>query len=190
MRWRVRSRRCTTHPLVSVRRAAASTRRSACPVRAIALAVAATLSASFLPAPLKEGGTFRAPRLLFFRAGRFHSGKQCARQRIEIERIGSGGRDKLAKLLDLLHLQRPGLVAKGFQLRVIVARFAHHSLPRSRKLKPQVSLIARARNRSEQKKKKEHTSELQSLMRISYAVFCLTKQKTLPRLDYTTLVST
>src|SRR3546814_3071101 len=127
MRWRVRSRRCTTHPLVSVRRAAASTRRSACPVRAIALAVAATLSASFLPAPLKEGGTFRAPRLLFFRAGRFHSGKQCARQRIEIERIGSGGRDKLAKLLELLHLQRPGLVAKGFQIRVIVARFAHHS---------------------------------------------------------------
>src|SRR3546814_8605162 len=31
-----------------------------------------------------------------------------------------------------------------------------------------------ARNRSE-----EHTSELQSLMRISYAVFCLKKKKTL-----------
>src|SRR3546814_5748842 len=31
---------------------------------------------------------------------------------------------------------------------------------------------ARARNRSE-----EHTSELQSLMRISYAVFCLKKKK-------------
>src|SRR3546814_5295517 len=128
-----------------------------------------------------------APRLLCFRAGRFHSGKQCARQRIEIERIGSGGRDKLAKLLDLLHLQRPGLVAKGFQLRVIVARFAHHSLPRARKLKPQDSMIARARNRSEQKMRRsqsqerqgvrseEHTSELQSLMRISYAVFCLKK---------------
>src|SRR3546814_8815222 len=27
----------------------------------------------------------------------------------------------------------------------------------------------------------EHTSELQSLMRISYAVFCLNKQKTAPR---------
>src|SRR3546814_12806961 len=112
-----------------------------CPVRAIALAVAATLSASFLPAPLKEGGTFRAPRLLFFRAGRFHSGKQCARQRIEIERIGSGGRDKLAKLLDLLHLQRPGLVAKGFQLRVIVARFALHSLPRARKLQDRKTVV-------------------------------------------------
>src|SRR3546814_6888493 len=34
-------------------------------------------------------------------------------------------------------------------------------------------LLDRARSRSE-----EHTSELQSLMRISYAVFCLKKQKT------------
>src|SRR3546814_4641490 len=30
----------------------------------------------------------------------------------------------------------------------------------------------------------EHTSELQSLMRISYAVFCLTKPKTHPALHY------
>src|SRR3546814_9190696 len=117
------------------------------------------LPSCLLPAPLRSGGTFRAPRLLFFRAGRFHSGKQCARQRIEIERIGSGGRDKLAKLLDLLHLQRPGLVAKGFQLRVIVARFAHHSLPRARKLKPQDSMIARARNRSEQKMRRSQSQE-------------------------------
>src|SRR3546814_2783826 len=35
-----------------------------------------------------------------------------------------------------------------------------------------------ARTRSE-----EHTSELQSLMRISYAVFCLTKKKTHNRTD-------
>src|SRR3546814_3441082 len=31
----------------------------------------------------------------------------------------------------------------------------------------------------------EHTSELQSLMRISYAVFCLKKKKILPRRDNT-----
>src|SRR3546814_3868708 len=35
-----------------------------------------------------------------------------------------------------------------------------------------VRVLRRARDRSE-----EHTSELQSLMRISYAVFCLKKQK-------------
>src|SRR3546814_5213957 len=37
--------------------------------------------------------------------------------------------------------------------------------------RPLVALAALARGRSE-----EHTSELQSLMRISYAVFCLTKK--------------
>src|SRR3546814_1228479 len=31
----------------------------------------------------------------------------------------------------------------------------------------------------------EHTSELQSLMRISYAVFCLKKKKTINKHDYT-----
>src|SRR3546814_17801660 len=63
----------------------------------------------------------------------------------------------------LLHLQRPGLVAKGFQLRVIVARFAHHSLPRARKLKPQDSMIARARNRSEQKMRRSQSQERQGV---------------------------
>src|SRR3546814_3075427 len=33
------------------------------------------------------------------------------------------------------------------------------------------------RVRSESRRSEEHTSELQSLMRISYAVFCLNKQK-------------
>src|SRR3546814_9853918 len=37
------------------------------------------------------------------------------------------------------------------------------------------------RDRSE-----EHTSELQSLMRISYAVFCLKKKKKLHKIDYFT----
>src|SRR3546814_7835035 len=35
-----------------------------------------------------------------------------------------------------------------------------------------------ARRRSHCSRSEEHTSELQSLMRISYAVFCLKKQKT------------
>src|SRR3546814_4378067 len=35
----------------------------------------------------------------------------------------------------------------------------------------------RARRQKEQPKSEEHTSELQSLMRISYAVFCLKKKK-------------
>src|SRR3546814_7416793 len=39
-----------------------------------------------------------------------------------------------------------------------------------------LSSLARAR-RSQQNRSEEHTSELQSLMRISYAVFCLKKKK-------------
>src|SRR3546814_3634068 len=40
------------------------------------------------------------------------------------------------------------------------------------------ALYSGAASRSE-----EHTSELQSLMRISYAVFCLKKQKTITHID-------
>src|SRR3546814_10530946 len=36
-----------------------------------------------------------------------------------------------------------------------------------------------------QPRSEEHTSELQSLMRISYAVFCLKKKKKKPQLDST-----
>src|SRR3546814_4446805 len=43
------------------------------------------------------------------------------------------------------------------------------------------SILQRARNRSE-----EHTSELQSLMRISYAVFCLKKKKNIVNPHHTT----
>src|SRR3546814_9141530 len=42
-------------------------------------------------------------------------------------------------------------------------------------------------NRSSGPRSEEHTSELQSLMRISYAVFCLTKKK---RQHTTTLITT
>src|SRR3546814_8614883 len=47
-------------------------------------------------------------------------------------------------------------------------RGVRHAVRRS----PRVESVRRAKERSE-----EHTSELQSLMRISYAVFCLKKKK-------------
>src|SRR3546814_1612728 len=40
-----------------------------------------------------------------------------------------------------------------------------------------IGVFVSARNR-ERERSEEHTSELQSLMRISYAVFCLKKKKT------------
>src|SRR3546814_6457995 len=45
------------------------------------------------------------------------------------------------------------------------------------RMKPPFSPMARS---------EEHTSELQSLMRISYAVFCLKKKKTLVQYSYNT----
>src|SRR3546814_9227026 len=39
------------------------------------------------------------------------------------------------------------------------------------------AVIARAEAAADQHRSEEHTSELQSLMRISYAVFCLKKKK-------------
>src|SRR3546814_3707246 len=51
-------------------------------------------------------------------------------------------------------------------------RLCHHRVARSRQLRNRArSASSLTRSRSE-----EHTSELQSLMRISYAVFCLKKK--------------
>src|SRR3546814_10640823 len=47
--------------------------------------------------------------------------------------------------------------------------------PETMKLAPVASLIPRSRDR-ENRRSEEHTSELQSLMRHSYAVFCLKKK--------------
>src|SRR3546814_9000203 len=45
-------------------------------------------------------------------------------------------------------------------------------------LLPRAGPISNLRERNETERSEEHTSELQSLMRISYAVFCLKKKKT------------
>src|SRR3546814_2032242 len=46
----------------------------------------------------------------------------------------------------------------------------------SKLLRTRVSGVAHAANARRERRSEEHTSELQSLMRISYAVFCLKKQ--------------
>src|SRR3546814_1686500 len=56
---------------------------------------------------------------------------------------------------------------------------ASTSLRRSASFVPRNRLLpARRSGRSPNRRSEEHTSELQSLMRISYAVFCLKKKKT------------
>src|SRR3546814_9134969 len=72
---------------------------------------------------------------------------------------------------------------RGLQLGIVhngltVSRSAYAALPAEHKqiledVKPENYRVLKEAYRSE-----EHTSELQSLMRISYAVFCLKKKKT------------
>src|SRR3546814_14190786 len=78
-------RSATTLPLVSVRRSAASSLFLACASLPCAFTVAASASASLATASLKEGRAPRAPRLLFVRVGRFHSGEQRTGERVQIE---------------------------------------------------------------------------------------------------------
>src|SRR3546814_3864439 len=58
----------------------------------------------------------------------------------------------------------------------VVAQPLRHPVPVAAMIAPAVNQQQRRLVRSE-----EHTSELQSLMRISYAVFCLKKKKTTTR---------
>src|SRR3546814_13989830 len=51
--------------------------------------------------------------------------EQRTGERVQIERIGPGGRDQLAELLDLAGLQSLGLVVQRPQFRVIAAHLSH-----------------------------------------------------------------
>src|SRR3546814_6490163 len=70
------------------------------------------------------------------------------------------------------------LVVRGMFLirheQVSVVRFA---VQHARDARPANALFARDRYFNAVRRSEEHTSELQSLMRISYAVFCLKKKK-------------
>src|SRR3546814_8080284 len=80
---------------------------------------------------------------------------------------------------DDLHRTIDDLAIHGAASAVAYARTAEHgSGHRRRRHGDQAARRDRHRNRSE-----EHTSELQSLMRISYAVFCL-KKKTTTNYEY------
>src|SRR3546814_3221728 len=79
-------------------------------------------------------------------------------RRIEARRLGKAARRRHAE---------SGGPGEGEQLQQVVGRKGIDAEP------PRYGgKVAKQRSRSE-----EHTSELQSLMRISYAVFCLTKKK-------------
>src|SRR3546814_2537687 len=78
-----------------------------------------------------------------------------------------------------LRVQRPEF-RRGYEIAVLTKLGGPGAvITQARRIQHQLH-VTRKRDRSE-----EHTSELQSLMRISYAVFCLKKNKIKPRQKYT-----
>src|SRR3546814_5647465 len=75
---------------------------------------------------------------------------------------------QLARLLERPGFGKDGCVAKLGQGLLLFCSVRHNRTPYG-------CFIALSRARC--KRSEEHTTELQSLMRISYAVFCLTKQQ-------------
>src|SRR3546814_2682028 len=101
-----------------------------------------------------------------------------------VRRIAAGERDLIRAVQDVdaqdrcvrRHLHRqPAAGVAGAQ------DVAHHRLAgrvRRRRSEPRVGLEPLGAAREIRPRSEEHTSELQSLMRISYAVFCLKKKNT------------
>src|SRR3546814_1198459 len=70
--------------------------------------------------------------------------------------------------------------ANGRQYIGVALRSGQHRIP---------FIFARRNVEHDADRSEEHTSELQSLMRISYAVFCLKKKNTAPRTQHSTINS-
>src|SRR3546814_7708365 len=88
----------------------------------------------------------------------------------------SGGQRRLGNRRDAVRLrcQQEGADIRAAIDRAIHAQFAPRGHDRDMRRVEQDEIAGRLRAR----RSEEHTSELQSLMRISYAVFCLKKTKT------------
>src|SRR3546814_2957860 len=97
------------------------------------------------------------------------SGPECARRR-----SGRGEHQRAVALVDLDRLTVLDLALQDQVGERVLQIFLYRALQRPRAIDGIIADAAEpcARGRSE-----EHTSELQSLMRISYAVFCLKKKK-------------
>src|SRR3546814_10156198 len=68
------------------------------------------------------------------------------------------------------------VVSVVFPVAPAARRHATHDACRFLEATAQVSDVCAARGHDQHRRSEEHTSELQSLMRISYAVFCLKKK--------------
>src|SRR3546814_5495687 len=89
--------------------------------------------------------------------------------------------DRLAKALRLLGHHHRLARQRRMALQRIAREPQHHRRPRERPRRrgqPAQPEYTADRQRRGEQRSEEHTSELQSLMRLSYAVFCLKKKNT------------
>src|SRR3546814_3355808 len=92
-------------------------------------------------------------------------------RRMLIHRKGAG---EMALVLGAAEIMALKQLGREDDLRALVGGFAHECGYR-------VDIVVDAVGEGKLERSDEHTSELQSLMRISYAVFCLQKKKQLIR---------
>src|SRR3546814_2535133 len=98
-------------------------------------------------------------------------GHQCVEKSRGFDRVPQ--RRRVAACLDGAHDRRSaGALEQSLERREKFGS-VHQRSPSPRAMMPRK--ISRVPPRSEKLRSEEHTSELQSLMRISYAVFCLKK---------------
>src|SRR3546814_2442310 len=124
--------------------------------------------------PLPESHLDQKPRVVGWTVGarerRFGPG-ELGRQRVAVGRqIGeatAGHRRQFEQRIEIAHGCRPHPPAHGRNPLIAPLAVASRAM---------TSAESRARSARLSARSEEHTSELQSLMRISYAVFCLKKK--------------
>src|SRR3546814_3605691 len=107
----------------------------------------------------------------------------CSSDLVERSRDAPWARHQFHGCLDFARHERKERLAVTDQLRpppALILRHSRASPPQNRQRKSPARSLRRGPFRSE-----EHTSELQSLMRHSYAVFCLKKNTHAPRHQHT-----
>src|SRR3546814_6102941 len=97
------------------------------------------------------------------------------RARAERRLAARHGLDRIA-LRSGCRRRRPAAASGDRRLRLPVLLPAGRHVLRDLHLPDRVSLAVLPHDRGDARRSEEHTSELQSLMRISYAVFCLKKK--------------
>src|SRR3546814_8103023 len=105
------------------------------------------------------------------RSGYVHFDVTTASQDVDLESRGTGWPE--GQLRRLEHLAGDSMRAMGYEIGLEADAAAGRDLLSDAIVRAEAGVKRVVRRRSE-----EHTSELQSLMRISYAVFCLKKKTT------------